>query len=159
MPFQPVISQCGSLSAIISTYINYKLQQWTMTIPSYIQNSAWLLKKLDSIKNLPKKWKLFTTSDVASMYTNINPKQGMDILCKYLKKYIKRKTKGAQSISPLSVRWQNWSWKTMYFNLVTVGVKSKFAQQWGHHACVFMLHCFLLGLRDSRYLPNKETTW
>jgi hypothetical protein len=86
MPSRPVISQCGSYSAIISTYIDYKLQQLTPSIPSYIKNSASLLNKLDKLKSLPPNCKLFT-SDATSMYTNIDPGEGVNTLCLYLNKY------------------------------------------------------------------------
>jgi hypothetical protein len=86
MPFQPVVSQCGSYSAIISTFIDYKLQQLTPSIPSYIQNSASLLNKLDKLKTLPPNCKLFT-SDATSMYTNIDPGEGVNTLRLYLNKY------------------------------------------------------------------------
>jgi hypothetical protein len=88
MLFRPVVSQCGSFSAIISTFIDYKLQQLTPTIPSYIQNSTDLLIRLDNIKKLPPGCKLFT-SDTTSMYTNIDPIEGIDTLCLYLDKYVK----------------------------------------------------------------------
>jgi hypothetical protein len=58
MPFRPVISQYGSLSAFISTYIDHKLQSFTPSIPSYIKNSTSLLNKLDRIKQLPPGCKL-----------------------------------------------------------------------------------------------------
>jgi hypothetical protein len=77
MPFCPVVSQCGSYSAIISTFINYKLQQLTSSIPSYIHNSTELLNQLDNIKQLPPGCKLFT-SDATSMYTNIGPIEGVN---------------------------------------------------------------------------------
>ena len=85
-PFIPVVSQCGSLSAIISKFIDYKLQPFTTTIPSYIKNSSKLLDKLDRITFLPKNARLFT-SDATSMYTNIDPDEGIDVLKKYLTLY------------------------------------------------------------------------
>ena len=86
IPFRPVISQCGSLSAIISTYIDYKLQTFTKAMPSYIQNSTKLLEKLDKFPQLPKNTKLFT-SDATSMYTNIDPDEGINVLRKYITTY------------------------------------------------------------------------
>jgi hypothetical protein len=84
-PFRPVVAQCGSLSAIISTYIDYKLQKFTKSIPSYITNSTDLLNQLDQL-NLPKHARLFT-SDATSMYTNIDPTEGIEVLELYLNKY------------------------------------------------------------------------
>ena len=85
-PFRPVVSQCGSLSAIISKCIDYKLQPFTHSIPSYIKNSSMLLDKLDKFKTLPKGAKLFT-SDATSMYTNIDPDEGLRTLKKYINTY------------------------------------------------------------------------
>jgi hypothetical protein len=83
--FHPVIAQCGSLSAIISSFIDYKLQPYTKKMPSYILNSTHLLNKLDSISNLPKGSKLFT-SNAISMYTIIDPEEGISVIRQYLNK-------------------------------------------------------------------------
>lgn len=87
VPFQPVVSECRSLSTIISTFIDYKLQQCTTSIHSYIHNSTSLLCKLDSVKELPSGCRLFT-SNATSMYTNIDPTEGIPILHKYLDTYV-----------------------------------------------------------------------
>ena len=39
VPLRPIISQCGSLSAAISTYLDSKLQCLTHAIPTYVKNS------------------------------------------------------------------------------------------------------------------------
>jgi hypothetical protein len=88
IPLRPVISQCGSFSAIISTFLDYKLQPFTSRIPSYIQNSTSLLNKLDILDTLPKSARLFT-SDATSMYTNIDPVEGISTIKKYLIEYNK----------------------------------------------------------------------
>ena len=86
VPFRPVISQCGSLGAIISTYIDYELQKLTKYVPSYIKNSKHLLDELDKLPVLPASARLFT-ADAQSMYTNIDPDEGIPVLRKYLEKY------------------------------------------------------------------------
>jgi hypothetical protein len=53
IPFCPVVAQCGCLSAIISTFLDYKLQQFTKTIPSYILNSVNLLNQINNLNTLP----------------------------------------------------------------------------------------------------------
>ena len=55
-------------------------------MPSYIQNSTKLLEKLDKFPQLPKNTKLFT-SDATSMYTNIDPDEGINVLRKYITTY------------------------------------------------------------------------
>jgi hypothetical protein len=86
VPLRPVISQCGSLSAVISTFIDFKLQPFTKKVPSYIKNSTSLLNEIDQLPTLPKRAKIFT-SDATSMYTNIDPKEGIDVIYKYLTTY------------------------------------------------------------------------
>ena len=71
VPLRPVIAQCGSFTAYISTWIDVKLQQLKNTLPSYIQNSTDLLNVIDNLPNLPENAKLVTT-DATSMYTNIS---------------------------------------------------------------------------------------
>jgi hypothetical protein len=57
-----------------------------MTIPSYIHNSSDLLNQLNNIKYFLIGCKLFT-SDPTSMYTNIDPDEGVNTLRSYLCKY------------------------------------------------------------------------
>lgn len=83
VPLRPVVSQCGSLFAVISIFIDFKLQSLTSDIPSYISNSEELLDDLDKIENLPPSAKLFT-SDATSMYSNIDPAEALPILESYL---------------------------------------------------------------------------
>jgi hypothetical protein len=88
VPLRPVISQCGSLSAVISTFIDYKLQPFTQKVPSYIKNSTSLLNQIDKLPTLPKQARIFT-SDATSMYTNIDPDEGIEVLKCYLNEYNK----------------------------------------------------------------------
>ena len=83
VPLRPVIAQCGSFTAYISTWIDVKLQQLKNTLPSYIQNSTDLLNVIDNLPNLPENAKLVTT-DATSMYTNISTEDGVKIVKEYL---------------------------------------------------------------------------
>ena len=68
--FRPVNSNCGSLAAVASKYVDYYLQKLIKYTPSYINNS---LHVIDKLKNLTIPNELFiTTSDAKSMYTNID---------------------------------------------------------------------------------------
>ena len=49
-PMRPVVSQCGSIFAVISIFIDYKLQSLTKHLPSYLKNSTTLLDILDTIQ-------------------------------------------------------------------------------------------------------------
>ena len=84
IPLRPVVSQCGSLFAIFSIFVDFKLQPLTKFVPSYLDNSEALLDILDELDPLPISAKLFT-SDATSMYSNIDPEEALPILEEYLK--------------------------------------------------------------------------
>ena len=83
IPFRPVVSQCGSFTAFISTWIDTRLQPLKNRLPSYIKNSQDLLDIIDTLPALPPNAKIVTT-DATSMYTNINTKEGIETIRKYL---------------------------------------------------------------------------
>ena len=83
MPFRPVVSQCGSVFAVLSVFIDYILQSFTSSIPSYTLNSSSLLDEIDLLGKLPPSARLFT-SDATSMYTNKHPEEALPILRAYL---------------------------------------------------------------------------
>ena len=82
----PVISQCGSLSALISTYADYILQALTCTVYSYIKNSMELINQLKAKGPFKRGARLFT-SDAKSMYSNIDPQEGVKTIHRYLLQY------------------------------------------------------------------------
>ena len=84
VPLRPVVSQCGTLSAIASIFIDYKLQPLKYEVASYIKDSYHLILKLLKLGRLPRHCWLFT-SDATSMYTNIDPVEGIETIRKYLK--------------------------------------------------------------------------
>ena len=86
MPFRPVVSQCGSVFSVLSTFIDYVLQSSTNSIPSYTLNSTSLLDDIDSLGPLPPSARLFT-SDATSMYSNIHPEEALPILKAYLDEF------------------------------------------------------------------------
>ena len=83
--FRPVTSQCGSLFDIVSTYIDRHLQDLVRLTPSYVKNSREVLQRLRDL-HLPPGSKLFT-SDAESMYTNIDPEDGLKIIELYINEY------------------------------------------------------------------------
>ena len=86
VPLRPVVSQCGTLSVIASIYIDYKLQPLKYSVYSYIKDSYHLILKLLKLGRIPNNAHLFT-SDATSMYTNIDPLEGIDTIRKYLKHF------------------------------------------------------------------------
>ena len=86
VPLRPVVSQCGSLFAIFSIFVDFKLQSLTNFIPSYIENSEALLDSMDKLEQLPPSARLFT-SDATSMYSNIHPGEALPVLEDYMNKF------------------------------------------------------------------------
>ena len=86
IPLRPVVSQCGSYTAFISTWIDNKLQPLKHFLPSYIKNSQDLLDIIDTLPPLPPNAKIVTT-DAVSMYSNISTKEGIHNITTYLNKF------------------------------------------------------------------------
>ena len=87
--FRPVNSNCGSLSAVVSKYVDFYLQKLIPYVPSHVRNSVDVreqLQKLEPTLNSTSNIYL-CTSDAVSMYTNIDPEEGIPIIEKYLGKY------------------------------------------------------------------------
>lgn len=85
IPFRPVTSQCGSYSALISHYLDYYLQKLVKLVPSYIPNSRAVLEQLNEL-DTTESYSIFT-SDTKSMYTNIDPIEGLDTIRLYVEEY------------------------------------------------------------------------
>ena len=83
VPLCPVVSQCGSLSAVASTYLEYRLQPLKNNVSSYIKNSYSLILKLHRLHRVPPGARVFA-SDAVLMYTNIDPEEGIETIRKYM---------------------------------------------------------------------------
>lgn len=73
---RPVSSQCGSITAVASVYVDAKLQPLSRKVPDYVLNSTTVLNALKKLNQLPSTAKFFT-SDVVAMYANIDPDEGI----------------------------------------------------------------------------------
>ena len=78
-PLCPVVSQCGSFTTLISTWLDTKLQPLKHNLPSYLKNNTHLLDIIDKLQQLPTIAKIITTGAM-SMYTNINTTDGTNII-------------------------------------------------------------------------------
>ena len=85
-PLRPVVSQCGSLLAVPSTYLDFKLQPLRTNVQSYIKDSYALILKLLKLRQVPRGARVFT-SDAVSMYSNIDPVEGINTIEKYLTEF------------------------------------------------------------------------
>ena len=86
IPLGPVNSQCGGLSAVASKYIYYYLQKLIPYITRYVKNSTNVLNLLREIDTTSPNIRC-TTSDAKSMYSNIDPTEGVRKIKKYIKKF------------------------------------------------------------------------
>lgn len=72
-----LVSQYGSLLlSIASTYLGYKNQPFIATIPNYVKDSHDVLLRLKNLGRVPYYGRIFT-SDTISMYTCIEPDEGI----------------------------------------------------------------------------------
>ena len=85
---RPVNCQCGSLSTVVSKYIDYYLQKLVKLVPSYFNRSQ---KVVDACKevgiinlNTP-----LSSSDAVNMYSNIDHIEGIDTIEKYFEIFTK----------------------------------------------------------------------
>ena len=85
VPFRPVTSQCGIYSALISRYLDYYLQKLVKLVPSYVPNSRAVLNKLRGL--LIEEGYSLLTSDAKSMYTNMDPVEGLEAIRLYIEEF------------------------------------------------------------------------
>ena len=78
-------SNCGSLTVVASKYVDYYLQKLIKYTPSYINNSLYVIDKLKNLTITNEL--LITTSDSKSMYTHIDPEEGITTIENYLNRY------------------------------------------------------------------------
>lgn len=77
-PGRPIVSDCGSDTYKLSTYIDYYLSPLASKHPSYIKDTSDFLQKLSCIKPNPNS--LLITLDVESLYTNIDNNAGLNAI-------------------------------------------------------------------------------
>ena len=80
---QPVNSQCGSLSAAVSKYVDYYLQKLVKLVPSNVFRSQQVVDACQNVGPLLCDTKL-TSSDAKNMYGNIDPIEGITTIEKYI---------------------------------------------------------------------------
>jgi len=79
---RPVVSTSGSLSAIFSTWLDYKMKELLPLIKSHIHNSFQIIEDFKTLE-LPENALLFS-ADAISMYTNINTDIGITSIKDFL---------------------------------------------------------------------------
>ena len=88
VPFRPVNSQCGSLSAAASKFVDFYLKKLIPYVPGHIKNSYEVILKLKNINFKDGNTRIFT-SDAVAMYPNILTDEGINACKKYFDLYAK----------------------------------------------------------------------
>jgi hypothetical protein len=84
---RPVISGCNSFTENMSLFVDYHAKNLVPKIPSYIQDTPDLLRKLEDWKNQTIPDDVFPVSiNVVGLYTNIPHEEGLEIFRKALDK-------------------------------------------------------------------------
>ena len=79
-PGRPVVSSVGCHTERISAYVDHYLQPMNKQLPSYVQDTTDLIKKLESLPDDPRDETILVTMDVRSLYTNIPNNEGMEAI-------------------------------------------------------------------------------
>ena len=93
-PGRPIVSACNSYTEKISKYVDYILQPYMKSLPSYVKDTTYFIGKIKSVPKLSRS-SLLVTLDVTSLYTNIPHKDRIEA-CKY---YLS-KDKSISELSP-----------------------------------------------------------
>ena len=88
-PFRPIVATCGTALAILSKWLDYKLQQLKPHILTYIKDSSDFLRYIKAFQKLQKNGRLPSnarhfTADAKSMYTYIDTNHGLEVLRLFL---------------------------------------------------------------------------
>jgi len=82
LKLRPVVSGSNSLSAVASTWLDYKMKILLPHVQSYIKNSTEVIKDLKAL-HIPKGARLFS-ADATAMYTNINTNLGISAIREFI---------------------------------------------------------------------------
>jgi hypothetical protein len=84
-PLRPIVSGFNSPTTLLSEYLDTFLKFQARKGKSYLRDTKDFLNKLESIKSLPKN-AFLVTMDVASLYTNIDHREGAEACFEILEK-------------------------------------------------------------------------
>ncbi len=79
---RPVVSTSGSLLAIFSTWLDYKMKDLVPLVKSYVKNSFMVIEELKNM-TIPANALLFS-ADAVSMYTNIETSAGLNAISNFI---------------------------------------------------------------------------
>jgi len=79
---RPVVSTSGSLLAIFSTWLDFKMKELIPLVKSYFKNSFTVIEELKAL-TIPSN-ALFFSADAISMYTNIDTTTGLNAMKNFI---------------------------------------------------------------------------
>ena len=84
-PFRPIAASCGTAQAILSKWLDHKLQQLKPFILTWIKDSNQFLNYITAFVKLQKNGRLplyarMVTADAISMFTNIDTGHALKVL-------------------------------------------------------------------------------
>ncbi len=83
-PVRPIISGNDTVVEPASKFIDYFIKPIVSSLPAFLQDTTYVLKKLDEIGNIGDAF--FVTMDVESLYTNTDHNEGLEALKLHLNK-------------------------------------------------------------------------
>ena len=81
-PGRPIISAIDNATSSIAEFVDFHLQPIAESLPSYVKDTGAFLRKIRDIK--PPKGSILVTMDVASLYTNIPHREGLNAVAQAL---------------------------------------------------------------------------
>ena len=76
-PGRPIISAINNPTSTIAQFVDHHLQPIAEELPSYIKDTGAFLRRINSIKFVPRN-SILVTMDVSSLYTNIPHREGIN---------------------------------------------------------------------------------
>ena len=83
VPGRPIVAGTQSLTEPMSQYIDLHIKLLVSNLPSFLKDTMDFLNKLNSIQNI-QATDLLCTMDVASLYTNVPHKEGLEAMAYFL---------------------------------------------------------------------------
>lgn len=108
-PGRPIISGNDSITEPASKYVDYFIKLFVTDLPSYIQDTTQVLKKIKQICNLG--FCIMATMDVESLYNDIVHGEGLEAL----KHYLSSRPEHVMPPTDFTVQLTEWTLKNNIF--------------------------------------------
>jgi len=76
MTLRPIVSQVGSATGNMATFLDHYLQPIVRSLPAYLKDSAQFIREVTALPLEPND--ILVTVDVKSLYTNIPTPEGLE---------------------------------------------------------------------------------